>query len=230
MGQNRRREHYAPTLPTASLDFERVVNAYSISATRARLKAARNQPPALTTDLNEVETQPILNPVSERTPYLYESFEASSPSPTLSYQRHDNSPFDFSTNESKSNRGGYVDTLSSRRYLLGYSGRTSMRWMLTFLVGLLTGCIAVFIVKSSEFVVAYREAGLNRLEMSIANQSTTKSLWGSQHTDKEVQYNATNSTDEYSFDPPEITRPATHAVITWWGVSYRYINFFYLQF
>ena len=212
MRRNHRcKERYAPTLPTASLDFERVVNLYSISATRSRLNSVKKQNHSETSILNRsdyfhdnLETRPILQHTSPRTTYAYESFDSSTP------ESHDTNPV-LDLSSPNSNSIDYADILSSRRCILGYSGRTALRWVLTFLIGLLTGCIAVLIVKSTNFVVTYREAGLNRLEMYVTDQMRASMY----HTVQNSLYNATNKTDENSAG----LAPVTHAVIKWWEVS-----------
>jgi len=159
------KERSAPKLIFSSLDFERVVNSYSISATRARLSVqdrnrTSHQRDVLSFNKNNNETRPILPLKSPHS--TYEAFERSFHTPdsliltqTKSSRSPDSSP---STNEKH-----YL----GKKRLLGYSGRTAIRWALTFLVGLLTGCVAVLITNATDHVVRFRESGLNRLEQSI---------------------------------------------------------------
>jgi len=191
-----RRRQSAPCLQLASLDFERVVNSYSISATRNRCANYNRNTDVECCEYHESrdsEAAPLFSP-SSKTNESYETF--SSQNKKEPHRQSQNNEGDEELRDQNDS-----NMRKNSKYIFGNSGRTMLRWVLTFLVGLLTGIVAVLIVKSTDTIVQFREAGLNRLEKSV-----TSNLWGHDHLEGVAMNTTTLSKN--------IPKP----VNTWWKV------------
>ena len=224
---------YAPS-GLESLDFERVVNSYSVAATRARLCDARSIPGSVCLknegisrhqqlqEQSDSELQSLLDP---HTPD-YKSFEGDeeiSPStPTFSHA--------FVSNKEKRDCNFFLrsrnDLLSivSLKSICGfcsrmrYSSRTILRCFLTFLIGLIIGSVTVFIMKATDAIVSLRERGLNVLEKAfhhdMPNLSGSLTLGGN-------QFGSKNSIlDSSAF---EVAIPGDRTGIVEWEVSFQFM-------
>jgi chloride channel 6 len=115
----------------SSLDFERVVNQYSIQVTRSRAFGSVRSGEA-----SNGTTTPNL------TPGTYRTLDETKPPDSLP---HPPPPLESFHRKPKRRRRG-------TKRLLGYTGRTATRWVLTIATGLFTGLCSIFLVHCTELV------------------------------------------------------------------------------
>ena len=116
-----------------SLDFERVVNQYSIQAIRDRMLERVDQKDH---DDSENDEQALLSSDGdEQGSAWYSTFSRSEP------------------------RYRYKE----KQNIFGYTGRKYTRWLLVLLVGLLMGLTATVLVRCTEFITDWRSNQLDRL-------------------------------------------------------------------
>ena len=143
----------APDSKVGSLDFERVVNEYSIQATQERLLLSEEGSERSLGCVDE-EADPLMERESGMHDTIngyhngYETFEHYSMPPPPP-------PASQNSRVKKKRR--------PKKNLLGYTGRTATRWMLTGATGLLTGISAIFIVYCTEDLINLRESFLSHI-------------------------------------------------------------------
>ena len=119
----------------SSLDFERVINQYSIQAIRDRIVV-----PVINDDDDEQDDDEQENIHTSKTIISsYGSFESA-----IMEKGGDTNPPPILLQYKK------------KEDIIGYTGRTCTRWILTLLVGLLMGVMAIALVKLTEYVVEWR--------------------------------------------------------------------------
>jgi hypothetical protein len=149
----------------SSLDFERVVNEYSIQATRDRVIEEVDAEDSDDDDYDyadESDTndgQPLLH--SEYDP-AYNTFDEGRfysvpPAPPSSVPTMPPPPPGFGTTKS-----GRQQTMR-KPGTLGYTGRSATRWVLSNAVGVMTGLISIFIVSWTDLISAWRSNYLDSL-------------------------------------------------------------------
>jgi hypothetical protein len=172
-----------------SLDFERIVNSYSIKTARElllkRIGKIRNNGDSHTQKYSFDKLAPsvdigTMNPTMnslfdgkfsimemEESDSVEDNLEGNSVptsfNSTLSFQ--DNDPFIHLPKSSESLFGvseGSKYEQAGKPSVFGYSGRTAMRWVLTCAAGLFTGLVTVFILFSVERLVVLRSNYLIR--------------------------------------------------------------------
>jgi chloride channel 7 len=136
----------------SSLDFERVINDYSIQATKDRvlvqeLEADRNPPDPSETDRHALLHAPdgLLTYNSFEEPSRDDSFRPPlppppPPPPPVAYLKR-----------------------RPKKSPLGYTGRTATRWLLTNATGLMTGLISIMIVSATDFIQTWRSHTIDYL-------------------------------------------------------------------
>jgi H+/Cl- antiporter ClcA len=124
-----------PNPKISSLDFERVVNQYSIAAIRDRTEKI------LLADSNEKAFDDFKGGG-------YSTFNRSS-------NDHDN--------EIPPPPSHRLEFRPKKDINIGYTGRTCTRWVLTLMTGLTVGITAIVIVKLTECIVDWRSSQLDRL-------------------------------------------------------------------
>jgi len=162
----------------SSLDFERVVNQYSIQATRDRILVGTASGSRDGDDEGEGrrwshrpsrgEGGNVADTKSSETAFSvadgtggYSSFDpditvptgcggnGSLPPPPPPSRSADTTAFSW--------------RLQGKRSPLGYTGRSATRWVLTILTGLLTGAISIVIVSCTSFIERWRSSRMDRL-------------------------------------------------------------------
>jgi H+/Cl- antiporter ClcA len=141
----------------SSLDFERVVNEYSIQATKDRV-------------IVELEAEDF-----DDDDYDYADENDTNDGQPLLQSEHDPAynTFDRERSQSTMSRLSGVQTTDSgeQRFLrtvrkpgaLGYTGRTATRWVLSIAVGLMTGIISIVIVSWTDMITSVRSDVLDSL-------------------------------------------------------------------
>jgi len=123
-----------PSRDPSSLDFERVVNEYSIQATRDRIMVEHQ-------DQQEEDRKPLLKPTDD-TAYNTFADNDASPPPLP--------PPGSPGSVASSTRKRFLWT--KRKSKLGYTGRTMTRWILVNATGVLTGLISILIVSCTDAI------------------------------------------------------------------------------
>ena len=147
-----------PPLPrdkhhVSSLDFERIVNQYSIQAVRDQWLL-----PALPEDGSASVSASAMTMARKR----YGSRGATPTSLNGEEERPLESAAGTKSN-SRANKKKKRLRYTSRPHLLGYTGRTATRWILSAMAGLLTGLTTIFIVSITEHMVLWRSRNLQNL-------------------------------------------------------------------
>lgn len=136
----------------SSLDFERVVNQYSIQATRDRLSQ--------TTVITEEGDNGANVQSTQSDPWADDEW------PLLASGEQDYSTFDEDLIDVRKpivpppppppRKGSKLTLTRQNRKILGYTRRTATRWILTILTGLMTGLISIFIVACTISIQKWR--------------------------------------------------------------------------
>ena len=167
-GPTNRVDHEAPKTKVSSLDFERIINQYSIQAVRDRL------PVDASSEADGVEEDGqnfFIN--SERRSLLkneggmkkcYSEGDLTGILPVDDFE----GPFFGRFQQRGSYKGDQLSQTSSqylpkKRSASGYGGRPFTRWLLTLSTALLMGLTAIIIVKCTEALVEWRSEQLDRL-------------------------------------------------------------------
>lgn len=152
----------------SSLDFERVVNQYSIQATRDRYLVVGDSdwPGPVSSDLHgsKEDLNPLLHPSDKVDAAVYSTFDSSLgradaplPPPGLS------SSLQGSAQKLGEKVESEVWKVRPKNDLLGYTHRTATRWILTIITGLMTGVIAIAIVSATQRIESWRSDQLDSL-------------------------------------------------------------------
>lgn len=153
----------APESKVASLDFERVINEYSIQATRERLWH-------VTDSMRRVSRDATTTPPPQETDSLFLLEEGNDDDDDDDDFDCDYDTFDGTTTTTTTassvpppppKRHKKIARRRPKKSLLGYTGRTATRWFLTGATGLLTGLTAIFIVHYTGVLIDFREAFLH---------------------------------------------------------------------
>jgi chloride channel 7 len=119
----------------SSLDFERVVNQYSIQAIRDRMFVPLEE--GEDEDNDNEDHEALIHKGNKGD--LYSTFQSSN---TLQHHRYKYKP---------------------KPKIYGYTGQTSTRWILTLMTGLMMGLTAILIVSCTESIMVWRSEQLDRL-------------------------------------------------------------------
>jgi len=133
----------------ASLDFETIVNTFSISATRERFLL----PPVRRSDRSDVRGDAEEGATSGTSGYAYDTFRNKGPpepKPEDGTKKGKDRPV----------RRRHRKKLSWR----GYTGRTFFRWALVVLTGVLTGLVTILILVSTEYLISFRLENMSKIE------------------------------------------------------------------
>lgn len=129
--RKRRKRIATPLLPTdsraSSLDFERVINEYSIQATRDRLWRPE--------EIHYQQSPLVKDKASHKIEYSTfrpDSFTIPPPPPRTRLRP------------------------AKKKTPLGYTGRTATRWVLTNLTGVLTGLTSIVVVVNTDIIQSWR--------------------------------------------------------------------------
>ena len=162
---NGRACHETPTATVSSLDFERIINQYSIQAVRDRVSL---EAPS---DLNDIEVDEHVVGTEEASLLKAEGIKKSYSEGDLAgilpvddfegpffghYERRGS----YRADQHSQPRSHYQPKKQS---VHGYAGRPCTRWLLTLLTALLMGMTAIIIVKCTETLVWWRSEQLDRL-------------------------------------------------------------------
>jgi H+/Cl- antiporter ClcA len=146
----------------SSLDFERVVNEYSIQATRDRVIEEVDAEDSDEEDYDYDDE----NDTNDGQPLLQSEYEPAYS--TFDEGRFYSVPPAPPPPPSSPPPPGF-GTISGRRQTmrkpgtLGYTGRTATRWVLSNAVGVMTGLISIFIVSWTDMITAWRSNYLDSL-------------------------------------------------------------------
>lgn len=138
----------------SSLDFERVVNEYSIQATRDRLLQldTTNTTTTLSTQDNDSSSPITKNTIG------YETFQDEVPpsrpkKPRFSYRR------------------------APKPTPLGYTGRTATRWALVIAVGFMTGMLSILLVSTTESIQKWRSSFVDAYWGEVSQEAKVHSVF-----------------------------------------------------
>ena len=143
----------------SGLDFERVINIYSIQATRDRLvQVIQTEQNDNDPTLRRADSDDNRHSLLETRAPDYSTFDEN-----LNDQRRAASPYTMPPppppppprNPPTNRRASFLMKRQSRR-VLGYSGRTATRWALTIITGLLTGLTSIVIVSCTDVIQEWR--------------------------------------------------------------------------
>ena len=142
LSRNRSRQLRSPGMApepkkVSSLDFERVVNQYSIQAIRDRMFVPLGEGEDEHNDDEDEDHEALIHKGKKGD--LYSTFQSSN---ILEHHRYKYKP-------------------KPKTY--GYAGHTCTRWILTLMTGLTMGLVAVFIVSCTEFILSHRSEQLDHL-------------------------------------------------------------------
>jgi len=138
----------------SGLDFERIVNQYSIQATRDRLLADSEETRSAGT-----EADTGAEPLMQKNPHSYSTFDENLSDVRKPIHRPPPPPLPPPLLPSVSS----YSLKRQHRKILGYKGRTTTRWVLTNLTGLMTGLIAILIVSVTDVIQEWRSNLLDTL-------------------------------------------------------------------
>ena len=149
--------HEAPTATVSSLDFERIINQYSIQAVRDRVSLeAPSELNDIEVDEHSVDTEgSFLLKAVEGIKKSYSEGDLSGILPVDDFE----GPF-YGHYQHRQSRSHYQP---KKRSVHGYAGRPCTRWLLTLITALLMGMTAIIIVKCTETLVWWRSEQLDRL-------------------------------------------------------------------
>ena len=146
----------------SGLDFERVINLYSIQATRDRLVQV-----IPTEEPNEQDPTLLRASLNDSSLFLgtqnpdYSTFDED-----LNDQRRASYPSRTPPRLSQTHRRASFTMTGLNRPILGYTGKTATRWVLTIITGLLTGLTSILIVSCTDVIQEWRS---NLLDTSWNN-------------------------------------------------------------
>ena len=179
----------------SSLDFERIINEYSIQATKKRIFGDKHTLPL--ENWEEVDQFKQIPNTFENSEQIYKQYGA-----TSSLSKYSGETLSYDNNSDKNRRRIFFKEIDStiplisspslqhdhvstkmiqklhkkrkkkKTVFFGYSGKTMTRWILTCIIGLLTGLTAIMIMKVSEKLVFFRLHRLNRLQADLQNNLT----------------------------------------------------------
>lgn len=149
----------------SSLDFERVVNEYSIQATRDRIieefdaEDSDDDDHDYADENDAKDGQPLLNPEDDPAYNTFDEglFYTVPPAPPSPVTSIPPPPPGFGIAKS-----GRRQTMR-KPGALGYTGRSATRWVLSNAVGVLTGLISIFIVTWTDMISSWRSNYLDSL-------------------------------------------------------------------
>jgi len=113
-----------------------------------------------------------------------------------------------------------------KKPFLGYSGKTLMRWILTIITGLCTGLVAVFIMKMSQAIVNFRLIRLNRLQTQM-HQDLKQMEYNDRMKDDDLFFGSLHDDNDDNTDDFGILTLSPILFLSW---SYLKIFFEYLAF
>lgn len=174
--RRQRMENPGPTVPGSSgrilfpsgLDFERVINLYSIQATRDRLvqvveqEEERGDPAALRQGDHEDGQSLLKSGAPDYSTFDEELNDRRRPSKPSTPPPPPPPP----PPEPLSQRKISHRMKRQHRRVLGYTGRTATRWALTNITGLLTGLTSIMIVSCTDVIQEWRS---NFLDIFLGN-------------------------------------------------------------
>jgi hypothetical protein len=153
----KRRQPSREIIFPSSLDFERVVNLYSIQATRDRVRvSADNNNDEDRHPLQEDRIPLIQSSSDDNTNHIYNTF------PSKKFEIPPPPPRSHPASREMS-------LLSQNPGPLGYTGRSVTRWCLIIMTGLLTGLVSIVIVKCTSAIEAWRSAQIDALWQTDAH-------------------------------------------------------------
>jgi Voltage gated chloride channel len=147
-----------------SLDFEQVVNDYSIQAARDRLQLEHMQESETLFwqgDEDDGESDSILNNKKQS----YQSFDQTVLINNLHTKENFSKIFTFQK--------------KPKARIFGFVGRTAMRWLLTVMTGLITGLTSLFIVYCTDTITTQRSILLDYLWRKNRGDVETFTLYAS---------------------------------------------------
>lgn len=153
----RRSDRENAAVDTSSLDFERVVNLYTIQATRDRIFGALQEEHPNGTKTLEYDDDALLLPQTATSGYS--TFQPES-EPTIltttSLPPPPPPPPPRTRGSDQKGKKQGVFLYEPKPHALGYTGRTATRWCFTVTIGLLTGIISIFIVRCTDSIQEWR--------------------------------------------------------------------------
>ena len=217
----------------SSLDFELIVNDYSIRAVKDRLFESIEHDTSIGIDdnhnsaLNMIPNAAMygatLGPKASARPSgnvsaIDHDLLLKIETPTKTSALTDKAPLlAFSQQDHYHKKQGKMKR--RKKTFFGYSGRTITRWLLTFITGLLTGIVAVIITETSNSIVRFRLQRLNRLQVEM-HEDLTEIEYSNKFHDDDIFFDSLHTNDDIKLLSPVL-------FLSW---SYFKIFFEYLAF
>ncbi|GKY93401.1 hypothetical protein MPSEU_000307700 [Mayamaea pseudoterrestris] len=151
---HRRRNSPREVILPSSLDFERVVNLYSIQATIDQPMHSRKDTSSLPEEVHLLGSSLQEFYDSNASSSLKDTFAPPPPPPPPMPQVRE------------------LSLLSQNPRPLGYTGSAATRWILIILTGLMTGLSSILIVKCTSVIEAWRSSTMDRLWRENAYSAT----------------------------------------------------------